>query len=145
MGDTDGIKDRLGNVGNQYALTTIISFMATIPLIFIKGEAAKFGDFMELFKTSSILKMNLLLSGLYFYGYNELATMTIKKTNAVTQSVANTAKRVIVIVGVAIVLGESLDPMKLIGCGIGIGGVMLYSVIDRIVKPKAEAPVASTA
>ena len=31
--------------------------------------------------------------------------MTIKKTNAVTQSVANTAKRVIVIVGVAIVLG----------------------------------------
>jgi hypothetical protein len=33
--------------------------------------------------------------GLWFYGYNELATMTIKKTNAVTQSVANTAKRVI--------------------------------------------------
>jgi solute carrier family 35 protein E1 len=42
-------------------------------------------------------------AGLWFYGYNELATMTIKKTSAVTQSVANTAKRVIVIVGVAIV------------------------------------------
>lgn len=55
-----------------------------------------------------------------------------------TQSVANTAKRVIVIVGVALVLGESLDPMKLIGCGIGIGGVFLYSIIDNIVKPKAE-------
>ena len=36
--------------------------------------------------------------------------MTIKKTSAVTQSVANTAKRVIVIVGVAIVMGESLEP-----------------------------------
>ena len=43
------------------------------------------------------------VAGLWFYGYNELATMTIKKTSAVTQSVANTAKRVIVIVGVAIV------------------------------------------
>ena len=43
------------------------------------------------------------VTGLWFYGYNELATMTIKKTSAVTQSVANTAKRVIVIVGVAIV------------------------------------------
>jgi hypothetical protein len=32
------------------------------------------------------------------------STQTIKKTSAVTQSVANTAKRVIVIVGVAIVL-----------------------------------------
>jgi solute carrier family 35 protein E1 len=49
--------------------------------------------------------------------------MTLKKTNAVTQSVANTAKRVIVIVGVAIVLGESLSPIKLIGCSNGIGGV----------------------
>ena len=58
--------------------------------------------------------------------------------SAVTQSVANTAKRVIVIVGVALVLGESLDPMKLIGCGIGIGGVFLYSIIDNLVKPKEE-------
>ena len=74
-----------------------------------------------------------------FYGYNELATMTLKKTGAVTQSVANTAKRVIVIVGVAIVLGESLDPMKLLGCGIGIGGVLLYSIIDGLLAKKKEA------
>ena len=79
------------------------------------------------------MRNNLLTSGLYFYLYNELATLTIKKTNAVTQSVANTAKRVIVIVGVAIVMGESLNPMKLIGCSIGIGGVFLYSIIDDLV------------
>lgn len=76
-------------------------------------------------------------SGLWFYGYNECATLTLKKTGAVTQSVANTAKRVIVIVGVALVLGESLDPIKLLGCSIGIGGVLLYSVIDTIVAKKA--------
>jgi|TARA_B100001769_G_C21525283_1_gene301539 solute carrier family 35 protein E1 len=79
------------------------------------------------------VRNNLITSGLYFYLYNELATLTIKKTNAVTQSVANTAKRVIVIVGVAIVMGESLNPMKLIGCSIGIGGVFLYSIIDDLV------------
>ena len=79
------------------------------------------------------MRNNLITSGLYFYLYNELATLTIKKTNAVTQSVANTAKRVIVIVGVAIVMGESLNPMKLIGCWIGIGGVFLYSIIDDLV------------
>jgi len=62
--------------------------------------------------------------------------MTIKKTSAVTASVANTAKRVIVIVGVAIVLGESLDPIKLLGCSIGIGGVLLYSVIDQLIAKK---------
>ena len=82
------------------------------------------------------MRNNLITSGLYFYLYNELATLTIKKTNAVTQSVANTAKRVIVIVGVAIALGESLDPIKMLGCAIGIGGVFLYSIIDNIFPPK---------
>ena len=75
------------------------------------------------------MRNNLITSWLYFYLYNELATLTIKKTNAVTQSVANTAKRVIVIVGVAIALGESLDPIKMLGCSIGIAGVMAYSLV----------------
>ena len=84
---------------------------------------------MELFKKSDILKSNLITSGLYFYLYNELSTITIKKTSATTQSVANTAKRVIVIVGVAIALGESLELEKVIGCAIGIGGVLAYSLV----------------
>merc|ERR1712232_263357 len=104
-------------------------------------EGHKFGSFMQLVTTNKSVLMNLIFSGLWFYIYNELATMTIKKTSAVTQSVANTAKRVIVIVGVALILGESLDPIKLVGCAIGIGGVFLYSIIDDIVKKKpAPAP-----
>ena len=39
------------------------------------------------------------------------------------QCVANVLLMCAVIVGVAIVLGESLDPIKLLGCAIGIGGV----------------------
>uniref|UniRef100_A0A7S3PD88 Sugar phosphate transporter domain-containing protein n=1 Tax=Amphora coffeiformis TaxID=265554 RepID=A0A7S3PD88_9STRA len=133
--ETEGLKERIGSVGNQFALTTILGFLLSIPLILLK-EGSRLGEFINLAKTTPAIWMNLLASGLYFYGYNELATMTLKKTNAVTQSVANTAKRVIVIVGVALVLGESLAPIKLIGCSIGIGGVFLYSIIDNIVKPK---------
>lgn len=132
---TPGIKDRIGNVGNQFAITTILSFLISIPFMLAK-EGSKWGEFVTTFNTNPIVSFNLIASGLWFYGYNELATMTIKKTNAVTQSVANTAKRVIVIVGVAIVLGESLDPIKLLGCAIGIGGVFLYSIVDNIFPPK---------
>ena len=128
--ETPGLKDRLGSVGNQFAIVSILSFLMSIPLVLIKGES--FSAFWEVYKTNPTVSFNLLASGLWFYGYNELATMTLKKTGAVTQSVANTAKRVIVIVGVALVLGESLDPMKLLGCAIGIGGVFLYSVIDQL-------------
>merc|ERR1712228_117733 len=133
--ETDGLKERIGSVGNQFALTSILAFLMSIPIMIAK-EGSKFGTFLDLWKTTPAISYNLIASGLYFYGYNELATMTLKKTNAVTQSVANTAKRVIVIVGVALVLGESLSPIKLIGCSIGIGGVFLYSIIDNLVKKK---------
>ena len=133
--ETEGLKERMGSVGNQFAITTILGFLMSIPVV-IAREGAKFGEFCELFKTTPVLSANLIASGLWFYGYNELSTMTLKKTGAVTQSVANTAKRVIVIVGVAIFLGESLDPIKLLGCGIGIGGVLLYSVIDQLLANK---------
>jgi len=132
--ETEGLKERMGSVGNQFALTTILATLMSLPVMFLK-EGARYGEFMELWKANPAISLNLLASGLYFYGYNELATMTLKKTGAVTQSVANTAKRVIVIVGVALVLGESMDPIKLLGCGIGIGGVFLYSIIDNLVKP----------
>lgn len=131
--ETEGLKDRIGSVGNQFAITSIMGFFLSLPVL-IAREGSRFGEFLEIAKTSPAVWKNLVASGLWFYGYNEVATMTLKKTGAVTQSVANTAKRVIVIVGVALVLGESLDPMKLIGCSIGIGGVFLYSIIDNLVK-----------
>jgi solute carrier family 35, member E1 len=131
--ETPGLKDRLGGIGNQFAITTILGFLFSIPFVIAK-EGSRFGEFAEILKTTPAVWKNLVASGLWFYGYNEFATMTLKKTGAVTQSVANTAKRVIVIVGVALVLGESLDPIKLLGCSIGIGGVFLYSIIDNIVK-----------
>jgi solute carrier family 35 protein E1 len=126
--DTAGLADRIGSVGNQFALTTLIGALCVLP-VFLLTEGSKFGTFVELFKTTAALKSNLLTSGLYFYLYNELSTLTIKKTSATTQSVANTAKRVIVIVGVAIALGESLEPIKMLGCGIGIAGVLAYSLV----------------
>merc|ERR1739838_712179 len=115
--------------------TMINSFLFCLVLMAVT-EGYKFGAFVKLAAANKVVLMNLIFSGLWFYAYNELATFTIKKTNAVTQSVANTAKRVIVIVGVAIVMGESLDPIKLLGCGIGIGGVLLYSVIDGLLAKK---------
>ena len=132
---TEGLKDRLGSIGNQFAITTILGFLLSIPIVAIK-EGSRFGEFCEAVKTTPAIWKNLVASGLWFYGYNECATLTLKKTSAVTQSVANTAKRVIVIVGVALVLGESLDPIKLLGCSIGIGGVLLYSIIDTLVAKK---------
>jgi len=130
--ETEGLKQRMGSVGNQFTLIMINSFLFCSVLVLLT-EGRKFGSFIQLASTNRVILMNLIYSGLWFFAYNELATMTIAKTSAVTQSVANTAKRVIVIVGVAMILGESLDPLKLTGCAIGVGGVFLYSIIDKVV------------
>merc|ERR1719502_2659568 len=63
--DTAGLKERIGSVGNQFALSTLIGCACALPF-FLVLEASKFGSFMEIFKTSSALKNNLLTSGLYF-------------------------------------------------------------------------------
>lgn len=135
--ETEGLKDRIGGAGNQFALMTIVSLLTSIPLMMIK-EGHLLNDFVTKFQTKQAVWENVLLSGLTFYGYNELATMTLTKISAVSQSVANTAKRVIVIVACAIIFKEDFSGIKPYGCAICIGGVFLDSVIDDIMKPKAK-------
>jgi len=134
---TPGLTDRIGSVGNQFALTTITSFLFTLPVMLL-FEGHKLGEFFTLATTTPVVLNNLVLSGLWLYSYNELATNVVEKTNAVTQSVLNTAKRVIIIVVVSLVMGESLTPLKLAGSTISIAGVFLYSVIDRLVEARRE-------
>lgn len=135
--ETEGLKDRFGSVGNQFAIMTIVSFLVSIPLMIFK-EGPRLHEFVDKFHTDPKVFNNVILSGLTFYGYNELATMTLKKISAVTNSVANTAKRVVVIVGSAIVFNESISGMKAVGCAICIGGVFLNSIIDDILKKKED-------
>lgn len=133
---TEGLKDRMGSVGNQFAITTLNSFFFCLVLTLI-CEGHKLGSFVELLRTGgslgegTVVFNNMIASGLWFYFYNELSTITLDKTSAVTQSVLNTAKRAFVMVGAAIVLREDMSALKLTGSLVSIGGVFLYSNIDH--------------
>lgn len=78
----------------KFAVTQIVGFFILLPIMFAT-EGEKFGTFLEKLKTEPSLQYNLIMSGLCFYIYNELATYTLQVTGAVTASVANTAKRVV--------------------------------------------------
>ena len=71
--------------------------------------------------------------------YNEVSTLALQSISGVTHSVANTAKRAIIIVGCAIAFGESMAPTKMFGCGLAIFGTFIYAVADDLVKPKTKA------
>ena len=78
----------------KFAVTQIVGFVILLPIMYAT-EGGMLPTFVEKLKTDSSLQFNLVMSGLCFYIYNELATYTLQVTGAVTASVANTAKRVV--------------------------------------------------
>ena len=119
----------------KFAVTQILAFFICLPIMYVT-EGDMFPEFYDKLIFSKELQFNLVMSGLCFYLYNELATMTLKVTGAVTASVANTAKRVIVMVYMAAVTGKALTEEQKIGAGVAISGVLLYSLIDDLLKSK---------
>ena len=136
-----GLKDALGGAGNVYALTTLWATIFLFPAIFLSGEYSKIEAFKKMWDEDGLpgkdgLKYATLMSGLTFYLYNEVSTLALKTISGVTHSVANTAKRAIIIVGCAIAFNEPMGLAKSVGCSIAIGGTFFYAIIDDLVKPK---------
>jgi solute carrier family 35 protein E1 len=165
--ERDGFKDRVGGGGdtittmsNQFAVMSIISLLASIPLAVFK-ESAVMGEFMSKLTAGgtvptfisdltgvppttpfvSEVAFYTFVSGLAFYLYNEMSnlTMTHPAVDAATNSIANTAKRVIVIGWGVYAHGNDFGLLKQIGCAVCIGGVYLNSVIKQMDADAAAA------
>ena len=80
--------------------------------------------------TNAILT-NIVVSGFMFYIYNEFAFAFTAHVGAVTSSVLNTAKRVIIIVVSSIVFQEAMERNTVIGSAIAIGGTFAYSLASK--------------
>jgi solute carrier family 35 protein E1 len=139
------LKEAVGGVGNAYAITTLWATVILAPMIFVSGEYAKMDKFIEIWNADGLpgtktyarvgnFRYNLIMSGLTFYLYNEVSTMALKSLSGVSHSVANTAKRAVVIVGSAIAFGEEMGFLKSVGCSVAIGGTFLYAIADDLPK-----------
>ena len=99
------------------------------------------------------LGLQLLRCGLYYYAYNEMGFRVLDALGAVSQAVANAAKRVVILFFAVYFLGEAASTQKLVGAGVAIAGVTAYSLFKlyadqqpaaapkaTILAPKARAP-----
>jgi membrane carboxypeptidase/penicillin-binding protein len=77
----------------------------------------------------------LLYSGLSHYTYNECAFLALDSIHPVTHAVANTIKRVAVIVLSVLYFRNPLTLTGALGSAIAIVGVMLYSIAKATDKP----------
>jgi solute carrier family 35, member E1 len=121
------------DAANVYAVMNIISFFCTVPFVVVTelSTLTKVWNEAAAVHGSNALMMNIFLSGICFYFYNEFAFAFTASVGAVTSSVLNTAKRVIIIVVSAIVFHEAMERNTVIGSAIAIGGTFAYSLTSK--------------
>lgn len=130
------------DAANVYAVMNIISFCCSIPFVVINELPTLSQEWNKATEEHGFnaLLTNIIVSGFMFYIYNEFAFAFTSHVGAVTSSVLNTAKRVIIIVVSSIVFQEAMERNTVIGSAIAIGGTFAYSLASK----KKPAPKAKT-
>jgi solute carrier family 35 protein E1 len=127
---------------NLFGVLTVMSFCFALPLALImEGPKA-------LAVTSASIAANGLkpilaasaATGLYFYTYNEVAMLALNNVNPVTHAVANTIKRVVILLACVIFFKTPMTPLCTAGSSIAIFGGYLYSLAKGREKAQAAKP-----
>ncbi|KAM3568232.1 hypothetical protein VYU27_009644, partial [Nannochloropsis oceanica] len=118
---------------NMYAVVTILAFLATMPLVLFQDLPHLKGLYQGLEaagKLKDLVKF-AVFSGLNFYIYNEFSFLALSKLSPVTHSVANTLKRVVIIVASCIVFRTPTTFLGNVGSAIAVLGTLLYSLSKK--------------
>merc|ERR1719389_926532 len=114
---------------NLYGILTIIAFTLSFPFaVYYEGGqfAAAWAKSTAVVGTPWLIRQ-MTLDGLYYYLYNEVAFITLNQVSPITHSIANTIKRVCIIVCTMLVFGNKMTTQGAIGSTIAIAGTFLYS------------------
>lgn len=118
---------------NMYALLTIVATLISLPLALLFEGGILVSVWTEAIKPGSgnttftiLLKMSE--SAFWYYTYNEVAYLCLERVNQVTHAVANTLKRVVIIVASILVFHTPVTPVGAAGSAIAILGTLLYSL-----------------
>jgi len=146
---TSYIGENINSV-NLFGLVTWAAFFISIPT-FLLGEGI---SFLELWSkaigegsdtTMPQLARSLVLSGLFHYLNNEVMYLALSNVHPVTLAVGNTMKRVFIMVASVIVFRNPVSLQAAIGAGIGISGVLVYSLTKQHYEKLEAAEAASKA
>ncbi|EPR62724.1 apicoplast triosephosphate translocator APT1 [Toxoplasma gondii RUB] len=132
MADRKQVGENLSSA-NMYALLTIVASLVSLPLA-IFAEGAKVAAVWEACTgpdspwTGQQIIAKLCFSGLWYYMYNEVAYLCLEKINQVTHAVANTLKRVVIIVASVLFFQTPVTALGATGSFVAIAGTLIYSL-----------------
>jgi solute carrier family 35 protein E1 len=115
---------------NVYAILTIMATFMLIPIaLCIEGPSAMLKGFNAARAAGGMAFMwQMILSGIYYYMYNEVAFLALGKLDPVSHAVCNTMKRVVIIIAAIFVFRSPVTPLGIAGSSIAIGGTLIYAL-----------------
>eukprot|EP00921_Rhytidocystis_pertsovi_P012927 GHVQ01020983.1.p1 GENE.GHVQ01020983.1~~GHVQ01020983.1.p1 ORF type:complete len:547 (+),score=89.54 GHVQ01020983.1:79-1719(+) len=149
MKDKKEVGDNLTSA-NIYSLLTIVASLVCLPLALVmeggvvaatwnsvtQGTPAVIDqvtgtvmiEAIAPLYTQSAVMTRIIMSGLWYYLYNEVAFGALERVHQLTHAVANTLKRVVIIVATVIVFRNPVTLLGAVGSAIAIAGTLLYSL-----------------
>lgn len=115
---------------NLYGVLTIMAFLYSLPFaLYYEGPQFLAAWAEATTKVTPFwLTRQMILDGFYYYSYNEIAFIALNKVSPITHSIANTIKRVCIILATVLVFGNKLTTLGAIGSSIAVAGTFAYSV-----------------
>lgn len=131
---------------NLFAVLSIMSTVLLAPVALLVDHPKKL---MAAWKTATCgaaavvsapkLIAGLLISGLFFYLYQEVAFKALNSIHPISHAVANTVKRVVIIVTSVFVFQNPVTKANALGSAIALSGVLLYSITKNYFPEKKRA------
>mmetsp|Transcript_117412 Transcript_117412/g.336820 ORF Transcript_117412/g.336820 Transcript_117412/m.336820 type:complete len:220 (+) Transcript_117412:3-662(+) len=118
---------------NMFGLVTWAALFISIPiaLIFERNFASLLSEALASVASKAQFYRAVLLSGLFHYLNNEVMYLALGSVHPVTLAVGNTMKRVFILVASVMVFRNPITVQAGIGSGVGIAGVLLYSLTKQ--------------
>lgn len=115
---------------NVYALLTGCAAVMLAPAALLERTqwAPAYKSALAAGHTNRDILKHLLGSGLWYYIYNEVAFIALERLNPITHAVANTVKRVFLILTSVLVFGSQFTLTGAAGSAMAVGGTLLYSL-----------------
>ncbi|XP_026189831.1 phosphoenolpyruvate/phosphate translocator 3, chloroplastic [Cyclospora cayetanensis] len=118
---------------NMYALLTIVATLISLPLALLFEGGVVVSVWQQATRaetgvTSAAILLKMSESALWYYTYNEVAYLCLERVNQVTHAVANTLKRVVIIVASVFVFSTPVTLLGAAGSAVAILGTLLYSL-----------------
>ena len=146
MNSEEGSTLETMSAANTFAVTTCVAAVAAVPFALgVEGAraAAAWTAAAPTAAASVGLLGQVLLTGLYFYGYSEVAMKALKNVHPVTHAIGNTMRRVVIMLICIAVFRTPVSLAGGVGSAVAIGGSYLYAMVKSQEKAEAEAAAAA--